>query len=130
MTGRVEEEIRADATFQRGNVTLQVDLGKMVARLGLTAECDADVVATTTRNGKTTQQTTKWQDAGVFAGLAADKPWNLVELEMEVRESPSSNPEVVNYYGVAAVPVRFGDRGQFTGKAIVSWSLTRRAKRK
>lgn len=130
IVGTTVEEIGATSTFRSGNLTLRVDMATKSAQLEFAAQADAEVVTVSTRKGKSRTTTTRQPETGVFYGLSVAEPWDLNQIETKAEETPTSDPNITNFYGTAAVPFRFGPRAQFAGTAFVTWSLTRRAKTK
>lgn len=123
--GTVAEDIEANSTFLSGSFGLRIDTAKKAAWLQVHARCVAEVASSSKRAGKVVKETSS-AEKDLFADLVLDDPMQAMRVETTLRESPSSDPAIVNYHGVAAVPFRFGDRSQFRGTAFLSWSIGRR----
>lgn len=125
--GTANEEVTdRRGTFEHGNLYIECDLEKKTAKLRFGAAAEVDVVRREKNGRSSPREVATKENSGVFDGLRLDPPYTAQQIEMPLQESPGSEPGIVNYYGVVTVPFHFGMGDRFAGKAIVSWSVTRR----
>jgi hypothetical protein len=117
-------EVPRPAYFQ---FYVHLDLDKNVAKLSLLGSCETDVVRTVrrSRSGTKTEQTK--EQTAIFHGFTLEPPFDK-GIEIPLQITPIRDGTMNNYYGVVRVPFRFGRN--FTGSALVSYSVTRKVKPK
>jgi hypothetical protein len=107
--------------------TVDCDLEQKVAKLQLMVPVSCKEIVFERSGRGPGSRVERTMDCDVFGAIELLAPANGGVITMPLKETPGVDPGVVNYYGVASVPVKFG-RG-FTGTAIVSWSVQRKVKK-
>lgn len=115
-----------EAAALRGvNFMIDADLDRKVAVLRVRMLADTRVV-TTTRGSKGKSQTHEQRERmEVLSGLELEPPFNK-SIEIPLNETEIRDMGASNYYGVVAVPFRFGPQDRFRGTAHVAYSATRK----
>lgn len=124
----LDELVRAMSNLSEDDTLafqVDADLEAHTAKVTWNATVEAHVVETGKTVGAPASKEESTVHMRVFDGLKLEPPFDQ-EIVVPLKETDIRGMNAKNYYGVVSIPFEFGPDGRFSGRALVSYSVTRK----